>query len=94
VLADVFSSFASQGFQRPKIAVREMKNRWGSLSPRGQMTLTARLVQAPRLCIEYVIVHELCHLAHRDHSQEFFALLGRLMPDWPARKERLEISLL
>lgn len=58
------------------------------------MSLNSRLVQAPRSCIEYVIVHELCHLVHKNHSSEFFALLGRVMPDWQSRKQRLEEALL
>lgn len=94
VLAEVFSSFDRKGFQKPRISVRAMRGRWGSLSLGGQMTLNTRLVQAPRPCIEYVIVHELCHLAHRDHSPEFFSMLGQLMPDWQVRKRRLEMALL
>lgn len=52
------------------------------------------LVRAPRKCIEYVIAHELCHLKYRDHDARFFRLLGQLMPDWEARKQRLEMALL
>jgi hypothetical protein len=71
-----------------------MQSRWGSLSPAGTMTLNANLVRAPRACIEYVVVHELCHLKHRDHDTKFFRLLGQLMPDWEKRKRRLETALL
>ncbi|MFN8916155.1 MAG: YgjP-like metallopeptidase domain-containing protein, partial [Burkholderiales bacterium] len=74
--------------------VREMRSRWGSLSPGGQMTLNSRLVQAPRPCIEYVIVHELCHITHRDHDAGFYSMLRQIMPDWQTRKHRLEQSLL
>lgn len=90
VLGEMFAAFERKGFQKPRVSVREMRSRWGSLSPGGQMTLNSRLVQAPRPCIEYVIVHELCHLARRDHSPEFFSMLGQVMPDWQARKQRLE----
>jgi predicted metal-dependent hydrolase len=58
------------------------------------MTLNVDLVRAPRACIEYVVTHELCHTQHRDHDASFFKLLGRVMPDWEQRKERLETSLL
>jgi predicted metal-dependent hydrolase len=80
--------------QRPRLIVRAMQSRWGSLSQSGGITLNANLVRAPRACIEYVVTHELCHLRHRDHDASFFRLLGRVMPDWEARKQRLEAALL
>lgn len=78
----------------PRLIVRIMQSRWGSLSAAGRMTLNPRLAQAPRACIEYVIVHELCHALNRAHDKKFYRLLGSLMPDWKRRKERLEQSLL
>lgn len=94
VLDDVFGFFERQGHEMPRITVREMRSRWGSLSSGGLMTLNSRLVQAPRPCIEYVIVHELCHLTYRDHSLGFYSMLGQVMPDWQVRKNRLEKALL
>lgn len=78
----------------PHLSVRAMRSRWGSLSAGGRMTLNAHLVRAPRPCIEYVVTHELCHLKYRDHSAQFFRLLGAVMPDWERRKQRLEAALL
>lgn len=83
-----------KGCQRPRLIVRAMRSRWGSLSQVGSMTLNANLVRAPRACIEYVVTHELCHLQYRDHDASFFRLLGRVMPDWDQRKQRLETALL
>ncbi len=83
-----------KGHRRPRMIVRAMKSRWGSLSPTGTLTLNADLVRAPRICVEYVVVHELCHLKHRDHSAEFYKLLDRAMPDWQERKRKLEAALL
>lgn len=83
-----------KGYQRPRLIVRAMQSRWGSLSQAGSMTLNVNLVRAPRACIEYVVTHELCHLQHRDHDGSFFRLLGRVMPDWEQRKQRLEAALL
>lgn len=80
--------------ERPRLILRTMQSRWGSLSRAGNMTLNVRLVQAPRACIEYVIVHELCHAVHRDHDSRFFRLLESVMPDWKKRKARLESALL
>jgi len=83
-----------KGQPRPRLIVRAMRSRWGSLSPFGTMTLNASLVRAPRSCIEYVVIHELCHLRYRHHDSNFYRYLGRLMPDWQARKLHLEAALL
>lgn len=79
--------------ERPRLIVRTLQSRWGSLSSAGTMTLNLHLVRAPRACIEYVVAHELCHLEHRGHDAAFFQILGRVMPDWAERKERLELAL-
>ncbi|MFO7640140.1 MAG: SprT family zinc-dependent metalloprotease [Candidatus Competibacteraceae bacterium] len=78
----------------PRLIVRAMQSRWGSLSRAGTMTLNVNLVRAPRPCIEYVVTYELCHFKHRDHDARFFRLLGRIMPDWEQRKQRLEAALI
>lgn len=83
-----------KGAEHPRLIVRTMQSRWGSLSRAGTMTLNVNLVRAPRPCIEYVVTHELCHIEHRDHDARFFKLLGQLMPDWRQRKQRLEAALL
>lgn len=80
--------------QRPRLIVRTMQSRRGSLSRAGTMTLNVNLIRAPRPCIEYVITHELCHIQHRDHGAQFYALLEQMMPDWEQRKRRLETALL
>ena len=83
-----------KGVGCPRLNVRSMQSRWGSLSRAGTMTLNVNLVRAPRVCIEYVVVHELCHMKHRDHDGRFFRLLEQMMPDWEKRKRRLEAALL
>jgi predicted metal-dependent hydrolase len=80
------------GEDRPRLCVKILKRRWGSLSERGALTLNLDLIQVPRACIEYVICHELCHLKHRGHGPGFYSLLARMMPDWRERKQRLERS--
>lgn len=69
--------------------LRRMKNRWGSCTSDGQILLNPDLVIAPKMCIEYVITHELCHLKEHNHSPGFYRLLQSLMPDWVKRRERL-----
>ena len=76
---------------RPKgLIIRQTKQRWGSLSPAGRLLLNRRLVQAPVDAIDYVITHELCHTTEPHHGAAFFDLLGKVMPDWERRKQRLE----
>jgi predicted metal-dependent hydrolase len=72
-----------------EVRVRRMRRRWGSCSPQGIITLNPELMQASPACIEYVIVHELCHLQELSHGHRFQRLLSELMPDWQARRIRL-----
>jgi hypothetical protein len=72
------------------IYLQEMPTRWGSCTPKGKIILNPELIKAPKACIEYVIVHELCHLVHKNHSHKFFDLQKKEMPDWEKWKNKLE----
>jgi predicted metal-dependent hydrolase len=74
----------------PEISVRKMTKRWGSCSKQGRIVLNMALLKASLFCIDYVITHELCHLRIPNHSERFYRLLGKYMPDWKKRKELLE----
>jgi predicted metal-dependent hydrolase len=74
----------------PSIYVRKMPTRWGSCTKAGNISLNPELIKAPIQCVDYVIVHELCHRIVHDHSPAFYRLLGRCLPDWEKRKARLE----
>ncbi len=76
--------------QQPPWQLRKMKKQWGSCSPKGKLSLNPLLVKAPRVCIDYVIVHEMCHLKYHNHSDGFYKLLKRQLPCWEAVKERLD----
>ena len=76
-----------------KIEIRKMQHRWGSCSTKGRILLNPELIKAPRACIEYVVIHELCHLVHRDHTQAFFDLQQKEFPEWKKWKHKLEILL-
>ena len=77
----------------PRLNIRRMKTRWGSLSTKGTITLNFDLIKAPTECIDYVIIHELCHHEFRKHSPDFYKLLEKMLPDWQKRKHKLEITL-
>lgn len=72
------------------ITLRKMPTRWGSCTAKGRIILNPELIKAPKGCIEYVIVHELCHLIHHDHTQKFFDLQTKEMRDWGKWKMKLE----
>lgn len=74
------------------VRVRRMQRRWGSCTPNGTITLNPDLIRASPACIEYVIVHELCHLKEMSHSSRFHRLLTEVMPDWRARQRRLNLT--
>jgi len=80
--------------EKPKIVVKKMKTRWGSLSDKGILTLNSELIKAPKECIDYVIVHELCHLIYKDHGSKFFKLLESILPEWEKLKHKLEMALI
>jgi predicted metal-dependent hydrolase len=73
--------------------IQEMPTRWGSCTAKGKIILNPELIKAPKHCIEYVIIHELCHLVHRDHTQKFIDLQTKEMPDWEKWKNKLESLL-
>ncbi|MFF9164616.1 M48 family metallopeptidase [Streptomyces longwoodensis] len=77
-------------FRPAMLTVRQLRLRWGSMNAAAHLVLNQRLVQAPVDAIDYVIAHELCHVAVLNHSAEFLEFLGGVMPDWARRKERLE----
>jgi len=86
----LIGKFEKYGVSPSGLYLQEMPKRWGSCTPKGKIILNPDLIKAPKPCIEYVIVHELCHLVHHDHTQKFFDLQNKEMPDWAKRKERLE----
>ena len=93
VLDHCWQPFLNKGVNKPACRIRSMKTRWGSLSGNGVMTLNLELIKAPPECIEYVVIHELCHLFHRNHGAAFYRLLELSLPDWERRKHKLETKL-
>ncbi len=75
------------------IFIQEMPKRWGSCTPKGKIILNPELIKAPKPCIEYVIIHELCHLVHPNHTTAFVQLQEKVMPDWQKWKLKLDTLL-
>lgn len=74
----------------PNLKVRKMVSRWGSCSSKGAITLNLSLVKTPKDCIDYVIIHELCHCRIKHHGPKFWKLLYKLMPDFEERRKKLK----
>lgn len=81
---------APVGATPKKVLVRDQRKRWASCSPDGSLRFNWRIVMAAPAVIEYVAVHELTHLLHRNHSAAYWAELERLMPDFKLRRARLK----
>ncbi|MDD5902408.1 MAG: SprT family zinc-dependent metalloprotease [Oscillospiraceae bacterium] len=91
VMDELYPLFKKYGIEKPTLRIRDMETRWGScLAKKGIVTLNKQLLEAPRNCIEYVVMHELCHFMHPNHSKCFYAFLSMLMPDWKERKQFLD----
>ena len=91
IIHSIYPVFEKYGVSYPNLRIRNMETRWGScLAKKGIITLNKRLLEAPRNCIEYVVMHEFCHFIHPNHSKRFYSFLTMLMPDWKERKALLE----
>jgi len=71
------------------IMIKDQKKRWGSCSTSGNVYFNWRVIMAPADVVDYVVVHELCHLVHHNHSADFWKLVSTVMPDYQVRKEWL-----
>lgn len=76
----------------PTARLLRMRKRWGSSHRDGRILLNPELINAPAICVDYVIAHEICHLKHPHHGRAFFRLLAEVFPGWPKVKARLEAS--
>lgn len=87
----IYPLFKKYGVERPVLCIRNMETRWGTcLAKKGIITLNKRLLESPRSCIEYVVMHEMSHFIYANHSRQFYEFLTMMMPDWKERKEVLD----
>jgi predicted metal-dependent hydrolase len=77
------------GIEPGKIDVRELGHRWASCSPNGNLAFHWKCMMAPPKVIDYIVVHELCHMHHLDHSDAFWNEVDKVIPDFHERKEWL-----
>ncbi|AZL85001.1 M48 family peptidase [Aliivibrio salmonicida] len=74
------------GVETAVIRIKEFKSRWGSCTPYGDLEFNWLIMQAPNRVVDYVVIHELCHLIHHDHSPQFWKEVERVMPDFQEQK--------
>ncbi len=84
-----FPRVEALGILYPPLSIRQMKSRWGSCTSAGAILLNLTLIQVPKDLIDYVVIHELCHLKEHNHSPSFYALLERVLPDWKEQRKHL-----
>lgn len=89
-LIEKFCTKHNLSFNPQNLALRNMTTRWGSCTSKGKIILNPELIKAPKGCIEYVIIHELCHLIHHNHTQKFIDLQTKEMKNWEKWKMKLE----
>ncbi len=80
------------GVEPRSIGIQTFKSRWGSCSAKGDLLFNWKVIMAPNSVCDYVVVHELCHLIHHDHSANFWKEVARVMPDYADRKEWLKVN--
>ena len=77
------------GVKPGRIAIRSQRTKWGSCSAKGNLNFNCLLLLAPAEVLDYVVVHELCHLLELNHSQRFWAEVKRVLPNWAASRKWL-----
>jgi predicted metal-dependent hydrolase len=90
-LQDKTNRYAEQiGVSPAGISVRNFKSRWGSCDKQGQVVFNWNIIKAPHSIVDYVVIHELCHLIHPNHSKDFWQVVGRFDTDYPEHRQWLK----
>lgn len=79
-----------EGLLVNSLIIRKINKRWGSCTKKGNLVLNVDLIKVPVHCIDYVLIHEICHLKHHNHGSEFWSMLTKYCPDWVKLKNKLE----
>jgi len=75
-----------------RISIKEQKTRWGSCSSKGNLNFNWKLIMAPSFVLEYIVIHELCHLIYMNHSKDFWKEVERFMPNYELSEEWLKLN--
>lgn len=92
-LEEAMPLFKSYNIPKPDLEIKRMSKRWGSCNTTDKITINPEIIKAPSKCIEYLIIHEMCHFIEPNHNKRFFKLLSEIMPNWEKWKDRLEQKL-
>lgn len=87
---DIIALHQEYGFTPSEIVTKKLKSRWGSCSSRGRITINSELVKLEMRFLEYIIIHELCHLKYHNHGKDFYRLLEQLVPDYKLVRQKLK----
>jgi predicted metal-dependent hydrolase len=87
---ELLIKYKNYNFRPSEFKVRALKRRWGSCTSKGNITISSELVKLDEVYLEYVILHELCHLRHHNHGKEFYKLLSEVFPEWKRRRSELK----
>lgn len=91
ICREIYRYFEKYNVEFPQIRFRSMVSRWGSCqAKRKVLTFNLRLIEMPKICVEYVVLHEFVHFLQTNHSKRFYALMTMFMPDWKERAQLLE----
>ncbi len=80
------------GVSPSRITIRDQKTRWGSCSSKGSINYSWRLIMAPSMVIDYLVVHELCHMLQANHSKAFWELVAHYIPDYAIQRQWLKTN--
>ncbi|HUX95376.1 MAG TPA: SprT family zinc-dependent metalloprotease [Bacteroidales bacterium] len=94
IFYNINEKLAGYALKPTGLVIRTMRSRWGSCTNKGKITLNSELIRLSDKYIEYVIIHEICHLRHHNHGPKYYELLSLLYPEWKtARKEMKNYNL-
>ena len=94
IFRNMLDKHSNQNFRPAALVIRSMRTRWGSCSNKGKVTLSSELIRLSDKYIEYVIVHELCHLRHHNHGPKYYELLSELFPEWKTTRKEMKYFIM